>query len=185
MATICRSRCSNGRDRSSRSPAAGRASHRRHVHRRLPGPLRCHRVGGGHASRAAAFQAAAPRAAPRRSTPRRRPVVGDAFRATRAGAGRSVRAADRQACRGPRHGHDRVPRTPPPRGASGGTSARVEDYVRWMRQAGFGSVDCAWKHFTLAVVWAKRRRKNCPARKQRRGSSPCWTPSTWTRRELG
>ena len=41
-------------------------------------------------------------------------------------------------------------------GASGGTSARVEDYVRWMRQAGFGSVDCAWKHFTLAVVWAKK-----------------------------
>ena len=39
---------------------------------------------------------------------------------------------------------------------SGGSSARVDDYIRWLRGAGFGSVDCVWKQLHLAVLFGMR-----------------------------
>jgi len=40
---------------------------------------------------------------------------------------------------------------------SGGSSARVRDYERWFKQAGFASVDCVWKDMSLAVVYGEKR----------------------------
>ena len=41
-------------------------------------------------------------------------------------------------------------------GPAGGSSTHMPNYLRWMQQAGFVSVDCAWKHFSLAVVYGER-----------------------------
>ena len=41
-------------------------------------------------------------------------------------------------------------------GPAGGTSTQLQNYLRWLRQAGFTSVDCVWKHFSLAVVYGER-----------------------------
>ena len=34
----------------------------------------------------------------------------------------------------------------------------MPNYLRWMEQAGFTGVDCAWKQFSLAVVYGELRR---------------------------
>ncbi len=39
---------------------------------------------------------------------------------------------------------------------SGGSSTRVENYARWLRSAGFVSVDCVWKQLHLAVMFGVR-----------------------------
>jgi tRNA (cmo5U34)-methyltransferase len=41
-------------------------------------------------------------------------------------------------------------------GPAGGSSTQLHDYLRWLRQAGFVSVDCVWKYFSLAVVYGQR-----------------------------
>ena len=41
-------------------------------------------------------------------------------------------------------------------GPAGGSSTQLQNYLRWLRQAGFTSVDCVWKHFALAVVYGER-----------------------------
>jgi len=43
-------------------------------------------------------------------------------------------------------------------GPAGGSSTYMQHYFRWMQQAGFCSVDCVWKHFSLAVVYGERPR---------------------------
>ena len=42
------------------------------------------------------------------------------------------------------------------KGRSGGSEARLEDYLRWLRQAGAGSVDCVWKFYNLGVVYGRK-----------------------------
>jgi tRNA (cmo5U34)-methyltransferase len=41
-------------------------------------------------------------------------------------------------------------------GPAGGSSTHLSHYLRWLGQAGFQSVDCVWKHFSLAVVYGER-----------------------------
>lgn len=40
-------------------------------------------------------------------------------------------------------------------GPAGGSATHLERYLGWMRQAGFTSVDCVWKYFSLAVVYGE------------------------------
>jgi tRNA (cmo5U34)-methyltransferase len=41
-------------------------------------------------------------------------------------------------------------------GPAGGSSTHLSNYLRWLGQSGFHSVDCVWKHFSLAVVYGER-----------------------------
>ena len=43
-------------------------------------------------------------------------------------------------------------------GPAGGSGTAMPNYLRWMRQAGFTSVDCVWKYFSVAVVYGERPR---------------------------
>jgi tRNA (cmo5U34)-methyltransferase len=83
-------------------------------------------------------------------------IIGDAFRAATPeldSTYRRLRAAAQSSCDPDAAAYEAF-RTQA--GPAGGSSTQMSHYLRWMRQAGFVSVDCAWKQFSIAVVYGER-----------------------------
>jgi tRNA (cmo5U34)-methyltransferase len=83
-------------------------------------------------------------------------IIGDTFRAATPALDntyRRLRAAAQSSCDPDAAAYEAF-RTQA--GPAGGSSTQMPNYLRWMRQAGFVSVDCAWKHFSIAVVYGER-----------------------------
>ena len=84
-------------------------------------------------------------------------VIGDTFKAASPRIAEGLRQINEQQLRQAGMTDEDIEQRKVRSRHSGGTSARVRDYERWFKQAGFASVDCVWKDMSLAVVYGEKR----------------------------
>ena len=84
-------------------------------------------------------------------------VIGDTFKAASPQLAKGLRLINEQQLREAGMSDEDIEQRKVRSRHSGGTSARVRDYERWFKQAGFASVDCVWKDMSLAVVYGEKR----------------------------